>query len=350
VSVALLAALALAGAAQVGPAPAPGTTSAVEASRSATERTPDDADAWLALGLSLMRAERFAEAEPALAQALRLAPGYTDAQVALARLSFFRGDLTEAEARLAPAVAADPDHAEARALHAQLRAARSPVPATPWRVDLWSSYSGLSAGLDPWREHGAALSRRVGLGAVSASAQHTRRFGRDDLYLEAGAERAGPRGSAYAALGGAADADHRAELALRAGGEVAVGRGLRATLDGGYARFGSGEIVTFHSGAVGTIGPVRLSGRWINLWPEEGSRLSGYATAAELTARPGLRLTVGYADAPETSEGRPVPVEALSLGAAADLSDRLTLRMTGVSEERPGYSRDELALGLAARF
>lgn len=347
-SAALLAALALAGAVQAGPAPGQALT--VEVSRAAAESTPQDADAWLALGLALMRAERFAEAEPALEQALRLAPGYTDAQVALARFFFFRGELAEAEARLAPALAAEPAHADARALQAQLRASRSPAPVTPWRVDLWSSYSRLSAGLDPWREHGATLSRRTGFGALSTSAQHTRRFGRDDLYLEAGAERAGARGSAYAAVGGAPDADHRAERAVRVGGEAALGRGLRATLDGGYARFGSGEIVTLHPGAAGSFGPVRLSGRWISLWPEEGSRLSGYATSAELTARPGLRLTLGYADAPETSEGRPVPVEALSLGAAADLSERLTLRVTGVSEERPGYSRDEVALGLAARF
>ena len=43
-------------------------------------------------------------------------------------------------------------------------------------------------------------------------------------------------------------------------------------------------------------------------------------------------------------------VKAFSLGVDTDLSDRLTLRLNGLHEERDTYRRDEIAVGFGWRF
>jgi hypothetical protein len=62
------------------------------------------------------------------------------------------------------------------------------------------------------------------------------------------------------------------------------------------------------------------------------------------------RLTLSYADAPETSEGVTVDVQATGLGLEVDLVERVTARLTVIQEDRTSYNRDEVGFGIGVRF
>jgi YaiO family outer membrane protein len=211
----------------------------------------------------------------------------------------------------------------------------------------------LSADLPDWTEATLSVGRDLDDGgAVSVGVQHAERFGRTDTYLEARLDRRLPLGGVYVALGGAPDADFRPELALAAGGEAAIGHGVHATLDAALARYSAGEVISLHPGIrLGLLEDrLSLSARWINVRDELDEWRSGYGLGVVWSAAPRLRLRASWADAPETSEGVTVDVRAVGLGFDYDLSDRLTLRLNGVHEERSGYDRDELGVGLGWRY
>ncbi len=290
---------------------------AIEGSRRVLAVRPDDVDARLNLALALIATDRLDEAERELAIVLAQAPDYADARAARDRI-------------------------------ARLRAERA-----AWRLDVLLGRSELSRGLHPWHETAATLSRRTAGGTIAGTVEQSERFGRDDTYVEARVDRVVGGGGVYGAIGGAPDADFRPEIAVRAGGQMPIGaRGFAATVDAGLARYVVGTVTTVQPGIeyATSNGELTLGGRWINVWDERDTYRSGYALRALWTIRPSLRLRGGYADAPESSDGVTVDVRSTTLGLEADVSERLTVRLNGLREERAAYDRDEITLGLGVRF
>lgn len=281
----------------------------------------NDADVWLNLGLAYMAQGRLDDADRALSTAQRLAPDYQDVKDARARLA---------------------------------RAGAAPVEAT-WRVDAGASYSHLSAGLEPWRGAWVYAGRRVGANAWTLGAEHTDRFGRSDLYLEgrAGHDFGGWNG--YLAAGGAPDADHRPEVALKGGAQsngYPIAGGWRALpgVDASWARYRSGDVKSLQPLVALEHKAVLLTGRLIAAWDEFDEFRSGYAVNGEFRIANRWRLYAGWADAPESDAGITVDVRAASLGVGFDLDERTAIRLDGTKEDRGAYDRDELALGLTRRF
>jgi len=330
------------------------TTEAVAAFERLARERPADADIWLNLGLSYGAAGRFADAERALERALALAPDYEDARLAHARMAFFRGDPAAARTRLVPLLARNPSHAEAAALRAQLDAAARP--ALAWRVDLAYGRSRLTRGLPDWKAASVAISRRFDRTAVAADVEHTRRFGRGDTYFEAlGSRSFGRTGDAYVAVGGAPNADHRAKAAIRAGlsNEVVAAGPWRVRLgaDAAWSRFPVGDVrgVQPHL-SVSHGDKLTLSVRGVGVVDERDEFRAGYVLRAEAALAGRLRVSAGWADAPESSDGVTVKVRAVSGGGALDLDERTSLRLDVTHEMRDAYDRDEIAVGLTRRF
>ncbi|HYC98398.1 YaiO family outer membrane beta-barrel protein [Brevundimonas sp.] len=308
---------------------------------------PDDVDARVNLGLALLALGRLDEAEAALVEVTRRAPTYVDAWVGLARIRQRRHDLPAARLAASEAARLAPGDAEVSALQASLE------PSPPWRLDVGAARSRLSGGLPDWTEARVSLSRRLGDGwSAGAAVEITERFDNTDVYLEARMDRAFDGGGLYLALGGAPDADYRPEIAFAVGGHARLAPRIDATLDASAARYPTGTVIGLHPGLRATLpgDRIQLSARWINVRDENGVHRSGYSALARWQATDRVALRAGYADAPESSEGATVDVKAGNLGADLGVTDRLTLRIGLLSEDRDAYDREELSLGLGWRF
>lgn len=293
------------------------TDEAIAGSRRVLSERPDDVDARLNLGLALIAAGRLDEARTELQGVLARTPDYTDARTALSQIDRLRAEEVE------------------------------------WRADVSVAYSHLSEGLDPWREASVSLSRQFEQGAVSGTIEHAERFDRLDTYVEARLDRRLGRGAVYGAFGGTPSADFRPEIAVRGGGQIALGdHGWSVTADAAIARYAVGTATSFQPGLeyVTPDGRLSFGGRWINVWDEQDIYRSGYSLRAVWAVVPKLRLRVGYADAPESSDGATVDVQSTSLGLEVDVTERIVLRVSGSKEDRLAYDRRETMLGLGLRF
>lgn len=311
----------------------------------ATRAAPKDADAWLNLGLAYSAAERLGDAERALMRAQALSPDYADVRLARARVAFFRGDRAEAERRLAPLLGKD--NAEAEALAAQIREARTAARAERWRLDATAIYGERSKGLNATNSGLLALSRKRGETTLGGQVEQVRQFGASDTYVEGLVT--GRIG--YIALGGTPSADFRPEWSVRAGTQSpawTVGGTWSAYVaaDGVYSRYPVGSVWGLHPSMTLARGEdVTLTVRWINVVDEANQYRSGYALRAVVRAAPGVMLSAGWAAAPESSEGVTTRVKTASLGAAFDVSKGLTLRVDGAREDRPAYKHDVISVG-----
>lgn len=308
---------------------------------------PEDVDARLNLGLALLALGRLDQAEAALEQVAVRAPGYADAWLGLARVEQRRGDPVAARVHLERAEAAAPGSAEAAALRRALQ------PEAAWGVDVTAARSRLSGGLPDWSEARVAVSRRLDeRRTVGLAVESTERFDVRDVYVEARVDQRFARGAAYVAVGGAPDADYRPEIGVAAGGQMRLAGNLSATIDASLTRYPTGTVTGVHPGLALDLagGSLQVSGRWINVWDETGEYRSGHAASARWQATGRLALRLGYADAPESSDGSTVDVAAWSAGADVGLTDRLLLRVGYLSEERDAYDRREVSLGLGWRF
>lgn len=308
---------------------------------------PDDVDARLQRGLSLLSLGRLDEAEADLTAVLTAAPDYADARVGLARVAQARGDIDRARMEADRAAQGSPERDDIQAFARSLRGPPR------WRVDLDLSRSQLGAGLEDWREARLGLVRRMDPAwTAGASAEWSERFGDADVYLEGRVDRRLGAGSIYVAAGGAPDADYRPEFAVRAGGERPLSSVLSASLDASASRFAVGTVTSLEPGLAVDfdVQGMRLAGRWINVWDESGQRRSGYAFSVQWAATDGLRLRLDGADAPETSEGVTVDVQTFSVSAEWSLTQQFAVRATALHEDRGAYERDAIGVGLGWRF
>ena len=307
---------------------------------------PDNLDARLNLGLTFLALGRLDEAEDAFEAVLRSAPDYVDARLGMAQITLRRGDTPTARRQLAEAKLLAPERDDVRALELVMAA---PV----WRFDVDVSQSRLTEGLPDWTSQRVAGTKNLDdRTAAGLSIERTERFGNEDVYIEGQVDRRFSRGSGYVAVGGAPGADYRPERALRVGGEVPLGYGIGVTIDAGVARFAAGTVHNVQPGLSVTLASdrLRLAARWIQIWDEQDRRRSGYAVRGTMVVTDRSRVTLSYADAPETSEGVTVDVQATGFALDVDLVDRLTARLGLVRERRGTYDRNEVALGIGVRF
>lgn len=307
---------------------------------------PANLDARLNLGLTLLALDRLDDAEAALELVVEAAPDYVDARLGLVQAARRRGDAAAARRQLDRAMAIAPDRDDVKAL---LAATDEPL----WRFDLDASRSRLSQGLPDWSSERLGGTRRMDESTVAGlSIERTERFGDEDVYLEGQVTREWGRASAFVALGGAPGADYRAERAVRIGGAMPLGAGLGATIDAGAARYATGMVHNVQPGLTATLASARLvlAARWIQVWDEQDRSRSGYAVRATAAFTGRSRLTLSYADAPETSDGVTADVQATGISLEVDLIKRIAARLTMVREERTSYQRDEIAFGLGVRF
>jgi len=290
---------------------------AIEGLRRVLQTRPEDLDARLHLALALMALDRLDEAEHHLDIVVARAPDYADAKEALTRIERLRAQHTN------------------------------------WRLDVSGAYGELSAGLGTWRDTSVNLGRRIGNGTVSASVEHSERFGQTNTYFEGRLDQKTETGSVYAAVGGASDASFRPESALRFGGQALVGDGgVSMTMDAVIARYRVGTVSSLQPGLEYSSGSgaVTVGVRWINVWDEQATYQSGYSLRALLAVSPSVRLRAGLADAPESTDGTTVAVRAVGLGAEIDVRDGLTLRLNRLHEARRAYDREEVTVGFGLRF
>lgn len=308
---------------------------------------PDDVDARLNLGLALLAMGRLDDAEAAFRAVLERSPGYADAWIGLARVEQRRGDLDAARDLADEARRLAPDSRDVLALQEALK------PEPVWRADIHTARSRLSNGLADWTETRLSVSRRLDpTTSIALAVEATDRFGNEDVYLEARLDKFVEGRSGYIAVGGAPDADYRPEIGVAAGGRIGLAAGVAATVDASVARYRTGTVTNLHPGLALDLAAerVQLSARWINVWDEQGDYRSGYAAQARWQTSDKLALRLGYADAPETTNGVTVDVSAWNLGADIALTDRVTLRVGYLSEDRNAYDREELSVGLGWRF
>ncbi|HEU0098478.1 MAG TPA: YaiO family outer membrane beta-barrel protein [Allosphingosinicella sp.] len=327
---------------------------AAELLAAAVAAEPDNSDAQLQLGLALLAEGRLDEAEAAFRRTLDLAPGYEDARLGLARVAIRRGDPKAARAALEGVSAANPEAAPLRARldeEASLTAYRG-------EINLEGSYSALDRGRSDWKEGAAELRYKTAGGtAIAGRVERSRRFGLDDTYLEARADaRLSPAASAYFSVGATPNADFRPRWQLSAGGSLRLRGGAGATvatLDARQARYPARDIQTLTPGFEQYLagGRVWLTGRMINIFDERGRHRAGWLARGDVQASAKLRLFAGYADAPDTSEGRVIATRSAFGGFAWDVGQRSVLRLSAAREHRSdGSNRVQLGLGVGFRF
>lgn len=230
----------------------------------------------------------------------------------------------------------------------------APAAAEPLsRFDVSVAQSDLSEGLPDWREASLAYSRRFADGWSGAiRVEHSERFDREDVYAEARADRTLDVGAFYVALGGAPDADFRAEIALRGGAAIPLTPRTTLLLDADASRFAAGDAFGFKLGADQqiTANDWRVRLQAISVTDDGGPTLVGGAVQVQGPAAPRTSVRLGYVDAPERSEGVTVRVRGWNGGVLFDVSDTWLIRADLTHEDRGAYTRSELAVGAALRF
>ena len=333
-------------------------------------KQPDNTEAQaLAARVTLARGE-VEEAEVAFrALSLRL-PGDTDVLLGLG--DSLRGTMRDGEARTiyAKAAVADPASAEIQARVAQAVRPR-------WRLDLDGSLSALTKGNTDWKEGSAHLSYQLSeRTALTGGVEVTERFGRINTLIDARIDhRWSDRWTSYLRLGGAPDADYRPDVFVETGGTVRVSQGFGTfgatllTLDAGYAKYATAEVVTASPGitqyvlggrlwlsarAIGTIADAQVTQRAIDGTSFVRGRIDkfgGYLVKADMRALDNLTFFIGWADAPDASDGRVFPARALFGGAVYDIDETFSVKLSAAHEDRvKSYDRNSVNVGLTTRF
>lgn len=361
-------------------------------------------DAILGLARVDLYETRLDDAETRVALVLTRQPQNTEAQALSARILLARGESSEAEAafrQLRTRLPEDPDillglgdslrgslqDEAARSVYRDAAAvdpasaeieARIAQPIRPrWRLDLDGSLSSLTRNGSDWQEGSArlgyALSDRT---VVSGGIEVTNRFKILNTLIDARIDhRWSETWTSYLRLGGSPDAVYRPIVFAEAGGTYRLSEGSGSfgptllTLDSGYALYRSTEIETASPGVQQYFldGHLWISGRVIGTLAESRStglapdpfafvrdrldKFGGYSVRIDGTPTDRLTLFIGWADAPDTSDGRVIPTRALYGGAIYALSDSLSVKLSAAHEDRvKSYDRTSVNVGLTTRF
>ncbi|GJD93997.1 tetratricopeptide repeat protein [Methylobacterium iners] len=333
-------------------------------------KQPDNTEAQaLAARVTLARGEP-AEAEVAFRSLSLRLPKDTDILLGLG--DSLRGTLRDAEARgiYVQAAAADPASAEIQARIAQKIRPR-------WRLDIDGSYSTLTKGNSDWREGRINLGYRLNeRTTLAGGVEVTERFGRVNTLIDARVDhRWSDAWTSYLRLGGAPDADYRPDVFVETGGTIRVSQGFGTfgatllTLDAGYAKYATAEVVSASPGitqymlggrlwlsakAIGTLADVQVTQRGIDGTSFVRGRIDkfgGYLVKADIQARDDLTFFIGWADAPDASDGRVFPARALFGGAVYDIDETFSIKVSAAHEDRvKSYDRNSVNVGLTTRF
>ena len=309
---------------------------------------PDDVDVLFELGLAYYGADRLRDADRTLETAHGLAPAYSDIALARARVALARGRPGQARELAAPLAAAG--NAEAATVVDQ---ATHDERAQLERLDIWASHSTLEAQND-WTAFGVGIGGRIRPGWSGwANAEHTRRFGQTDVYGEVGVEHGVAGVSAWVSIGGAPDADHRAELSVATGGRVELGDdGLVGVGDVRFSRYPVGEIWAVRPGLIWETASWIAETRWIHLEDEAGVGRDGWMARGEAAVFGAATwVDASISDAPETSDGFTVDIRSWGVGVRHDFGQGLWIRLGYIHEDRGRFGdRDEMGLSLTRRF
>lgn len=361
--------------------------------REAARLRPDDADIQVGLGLALTPLKHFDEAERAFRRAVELAPDYLDAKLGLARVALFRGRIVEARSGVQKVLAMQPDYkdalelasqidraitgaAETRRLEAQRAksqqeravhrgsaelAAAAAVQHYRWRVDVDGGWSRLTGGRQDWFEANGRVSYSASPEtAFSGAVEAARRNGLFDAYFVGRVDhRFAPGFFGYVFFGGTPDADFLPKVSV--GGGVAYRlyqqKGVIAatvlTLDAKYSEYVVGPVRNVTPGIEQYFfdGRFWLTAKWINTVAETAMYLQGYLVRGDLILRDDLRIFFGYADAPESSEGRTVETQTIFGGGTYEVDSATTLRFSVAYERRPNvFDRTSISIGASRKF
>ncbi|HEY8566903.1 MAG TPA: tetratricopeptide repeat protein [Beijerinckiaceae bacterium] len=353
--------------------------------------SPDHLDA----SLGLARVDLYESALDAAARrvdaVLARVPDHGEALGLQARIRLAKGDASGAETDFAGLVAKNPKDVEALtglgdARRAQYRDAeahaafqqalaldptsqdvrkRLEAPVRPrWLLSLNGGGSELSAGFKPWREGGVRLGYRFNEATVvSAGAEVTRRFDLVDTLVDARIDhRWSDTFASYFRVGGTSAPHYRPALLVEGGGSARLSPGLAdgtigatvATVDLGFARYdGAGDVKAASIGLEQYVMQGRLwfTAKAIGTISATEDRLAGFLVRADVLVTDRLQLFVGYADAPDSSDGQVYPSRSLFGGAIWSVTDTLTFRVTAAREDRvKSYDRTILNLGLSVGF
>lgn len=333
-------------------------------------RQPQNTEAQALSARILLARGESSEAEAAFRQLRTRLP--EDPDILLGLGDSLRGSLQDEAARSVyrDAAAVDPASAEIEARIAQ--------PIRPrWRLDLDGSLSSLTRNGSDWQEGSArlgyALSDRT---VVTGGIEVTNRFKILNTLIDARIDhRWSETWTSYLRLGGSPDAVYRPIVFAEAGGTYRLSEGsgpfgpTLLTLDSGYALYSSTEIETASPGVQQYFldGHLWISGRVIGTLAESRSiglapdpfafvrdrldKFGGYSVRIDGTPTDRLTLFIGWADAPDTSDGRVIPTRALYGGAIYALSDSLSVKLSAGHEDRvKSYDRTSVNVGLTTRF
>ena len=312
-------------------------------------REPDNADAWVELGLAHSASGDSAAGRSAFLRALAIAPDYDDAKLGLARLAYRSGDLEEARTwlqRVDPARMHEPEVESLRDALAESRAGDA-----AWRMDAYVAYSSLSKDLAPWREASWSLARRGRGGSVGAAIEYAERFGQSDVYGEVRMSRPTSAGTWGVALGGASHPTFKPEAAARLEFATAEDADWVFNAAASVARYAAGEVDRLGLSAGRRWDEnVRVDALGIVVKDEVDEIRTGYGLAAAWRPVERLELSLVWADAPESSEGVTIDVRSWGLGVAIEAAAGLRLRLGVLREERDAFDRVETSLAVARTF
>lgn len=372
--------------------------------RRGLDLAPDYHDIALALARVLAWQDRFAEAEAQVARVLAQSPDQVEALTLRARIAFYRqrygqaeqdflraeelapntldslvglGDVAAAQGREQAArrywlraQAVDPASRDVRQRLDRLGRGEGPR----WRLDLIGSLSELSGDRPPWREASVQLTHLLNRSTdLFARLEGNERFERRDWYLEAGAiHRFSAALTGSLSLGGAPEAQFREQFALGAGLSARIAEGQSVpvdavewigptllTLDLRHASYRDGTSLTVRPGVEQYLldGQLMLAGQAI-LSRQDGTWRPGWSARADLApeAWRGIGLSVGYAAAPELSDGRVADTFTWFAGVRLPLPDGPMLRLDVAEEHRRDVlsraesRRTSVTFGIGIRF
>lgn len=350
---------------------------------------PKSIDARLGLARVDLYTGALDRADTAVTEILAQKPDYTDALSLRAQIRLARHDARGAERDFTELAKRDPKDSDAlvglgdavreqyrdeEALAIYRRAhglapdsrdieKRLELPARPrWRLDLDGNYSRLSRGFDAWREGSAHLGYIIDeRTTVTIGSETDYRFRRFNTLIDGRIDnRWSSSLSSYVRIGGSPNASYRPSLLAEIGGSVEIWKGVgflgatQATLDLGISHYrGQGDVRSFNPGIAQYFadGRFRLSAKFIGTLATNDDRLAGYSIRGDALLTDKLSVFIGYADAPDNSDGLTVPSKAIYGGLSYDVSDRLSVRVSVAHEDRiNSYARTTYSLGLTARY